>query len=610
MGIKNIIPSQVLNSRGEPTLKVKMTAENGTSAWFVVPAGASTGAGEAQKKLDDGESFGGKSVNACVELINNVIAPKFIGYPVEHQDDFDSLLIALDGSENKENLGANTILALSGAYFKLGAKLSKKPLWQYIAEARQYNPEFPRIYANMIGGGKHAPGLDIQEFMIIPKSNQPTEAVELISQVYHTLQNIMVSLYGPAAKLVGDEGALAPVGARTEVVLEAFANLNSKMESQFEIALDVAANSFFNGQTYQFEGQSIHASDLLAVYEDWNNKFDLYSIEDPFAETDLEGLELLKTIPQDKKPFLVVADDYTVTNAGKITQFAQDKIFDGVIIKPDQVGSITEMFAAIDAARQSGNEVIVSHRSGESNDDFIVDLAYGIGAFGIKIGAPNRGERIAKYNRLLEIQYAQDALQAKNGPIDNTIKPIETPLDRSINKVTTPAPTTPQPKPSQTPKAPTPIPTGGVRDIHFGSPSNTPNTTLANKVDGNQDTQKTPPASANNMHQRSPLSPAIPTEQTKSAGPNPTTPQSPPNQPPSPQANVPIVTPAPPPTPPSTPPVAGQPTLQQQAPPAPPSATGASFQAGTQALNPTLRASQPGTGSENLGTSTPPLAPL
>lgn len=604
MGIKNIIPSQVLNSRGEPTLKVKMTAENGVSSWFIVPAGASTGAGEAVKKLDEGESYGGKSVMASVELINNIVAPKFIGYPVEHQDDFDSLLIALDGSENKENLGANTILALSGAYFKLGAKLSKKPLWQYIAETQNTNPEFPRIYANMIGGGKHAPGLDIQEFMIIPKSNQPIEAVELISQVYGALKNIMVSLYGPAAKLVGDEGALAPVGARTEVVLEAFANLNSKMESSFDIALDIAANSFFDGKSYSFEGQSIHASDLLATYEDWNNKFDLYSIEDPFAENDLEGLELLKTIPKDKKPFLVVADDFTVTNAQKITEFAQEQIFDGVIIKPDQVGSISEMFAAIDAAKQAGDEVIVSHRSGESNDDFIVDLAYGIGAFGIKIGAPCRGERIAKYNRLLEIEYAQDALQAKNGPVDNTVKPIETPLDRQFNK---PKPAQPKQIPMNATKPPAPTPPGSNRDIHFGGPA-VQQGSLASNLNNN--TPGTPPATptpASNAHVRSPLSPAQAAEPTKPPTP-PTTSVAPKiDQPPTPTA-----TPTPPPQAP-TPPAATPPTPPGQpsstpAAPATPAQSGTSFQSGTQALNPSLRASSPN--NEDLGTSVPPLTSL
>lgn len=613
MGIKKIIPSQVLNSQGEPTLKVKMIAENGVSAWFIVPAGASLGTGEAQKRVDESESFDGKSVNTCVDLINNVIAPKFIGYPIEHQDDFDSLLIALDGSENKENLGANTVLALSGAYFKLGAKLSKKPLWQYIAESHHYNPEFPRIYANMVGGDMHAPGLDIQEFMIIPKSNQPVEAIELVSRVYHTLQNIMVSLYGPGAKLVGNEGAMAPIGARTEVVIEALTNLNSKMESQFEVALDIAANSFFDGKTYQFEGQSIHASDLLAIYEDWNSKFNLYSLEDPFAETDLEGLELLKTIPKDKKPFLIVADDYTVTNSARISQFAQDQVFNSVVIKPDQVGSISEMFAAIDTAHQVGNEVIVSHRSGESNDDFIVDLAYGIGAFGIKIGAPCRGERIAKYNRLLEIQYAQDALQAKNGPIDNTVRPTETPLDRPPASRPSPAPPKPtvnQPKQFNTPAS------GGnkVQDIHFGKTAPNQINAMANNTGSNtaqpQPTAGTMPA--NTPYERSPLAPAQPTETSVSNNAVPTS-QPPAGPPPISSPSSAVITPptnAPSPTPPiNTPPVQtpGAVPINPPATPANPN-----FQSTTPGVNPTLRANRPNMGQgspDGTGPSSPITQP-
>lgn len=424
MGIKSITPSQVLNSRGEPTIKVEMTSEDNVSASFVVPGGASVGQNEAVKKTDQAQSYGGMSVNTNVELINQVIAPKFIGYPLGHQDDFDSLLIALDGTENKQNLGGNTILAMSGAYYKLSAKLSQKPLWQYIAEERSTNPQFPRIFANLIGGGKHAPGLDIQEFMIVPKDNHPVSAIEQIVQIYQTLKTIMMSLYGPTAKLSGDEGAIAPVGARTEVVLEALSNMNAKSENKFDIALDVAANSFYDGKNYQFEGQSVHANDLIAVYQDWNTKFGIFSIEDPVAETDLEGIELLKTMPKDKKSFMVIGDDFTVTNSNKIKEFADNKIIEGVIIKPDQVGSISEMFAAIKSAKESGLKIVVSHRSGESNDDFIVDLAYGIGADGIKVGAPNRGERIAKYNRLLEIQYALDALYAQQAPAEE--RPIET----------------------------------------------------------------------------------------------------------------------------------------------------------------------------------------
>jgi enolase len=488
MGIKSIIPSQVLNSRGEPTVKVEMTSENGITASFVVPGGASVGEGEAIKKTDNNQSYNGKSVNNNVEIINQVIAPKFIGYPLGHQSDFDSLLIALDGSNNKENLGANTILAMSGAYYKLSAKLSEKPLWQYIAEDQGTNPQFPRIFANLIGGGKHAPGLDIQEFMIIPQGNNPIESIEQIVQVYQTLKTIMMSLYGPTAKLSGDEGAIAPVGARTEVVLEALSNLNSKLESKFDIALDVAANSFYDGKSYAFEGQSVHANDLLTVYQDWNNKFGLYSIEDPVAETDLEGIELLKTMPKDKKSFMVIGDDFTVTSPPKIKEFADNKIIDGVIIKPDQVGSISEMFNAARVAKESGLKIIVSHRSGESNDDFIVDLAYGLGADGIKVGAPNRGERIAKYNRLLEIQYNLDALQSQNAPVETSApKPIENPIEASSHNPEPTEPTKPEPMQSaeHTPREPS------MRNISFGHKDNA----LASPK-------------AEEVHQRNPIQPS------------------------------------------------------------------------------------------------------
>ena len=470
MGIKSIIPSQVLNSRGEPTVKVKMTAENGEAASFVVPGGASIGKNEAVKKFDGADSYGGKSVNENVKTIKNVIAPKFIGYPLDHQEDFDSLLIALDGTANKEALGSNTILALSVAYFKLSAKLSNKPLWQYIAEKLKTSPEFPRIFANIVGGGKHAPGLDIQEFMIVPQSNKPNEAIEEIVRVYETLKTIMASLYGPTAKLSGDEGAIAPLGARTEVVLEALAGLSQKSEKKFDLALDVAANSFYDGKNYNFEGQTVHASDLMAVYQDWNSKFGLYSIEDPFAEDDLEGIELLKTTPRDKGSFMVIGDDFTVTNSAKITEFAENKIIEGVIIKPDQVGSMSEVINAIMTAKQSSLKIIVSHRSGENNDDFIVDLAYAIGADGIKIGAPNRGERIAKYNRLLGIQTDLGGLQGELGDEQqmNMPAPERTKTEGSPIPSQHPAP---QPQPTTGPEINREISqakTTNSRDLHFG----------------------------------------------------------------------------------------------------------------------------------------------
>jgi len=479
MGIKNIIPSQVLNSRGEPTVKVKMVAENGKTASFVVPNGASVGKNEAVKKFDGGDVYGGKSVLDNIKSIRTVIAPKFIGYPLDHQEDFDSLLIALDGTPTKENLGSNTILALSVAYYKLSAKLSNKPLWQYTAEKLKTSPEFPRIYANLVGGGKHAPGLDIQEFMIVPQSNKPNEAIEEIVRIYETVKTIMTSLYGPTGKLSGDEGAIAPLGARTEVVMEALSGLSQKSEQKFDIALDVAANSFYDGKNYSFEGQSVHANDLMAVYQDWNSKFGLYSIEDPFAEDDLEGIELLKTTPREKGSFMVIGDDFTVTNSEKIKEYAENKIIDGVIIKPDQVGSMSEVINAIMTSKQAGLKIIVSHRSGENNDGFIVDLAYAIGADGIKVGAPNRGERIAKYNRLLDIE---NDLKAISGDVDDVTQTQSAPTPQrteSQNSTSAPMQNNQAAVPNTNPpnnnlkqtQSSQKAQIGGSRDIHFGAQS-------------------------------------------------------------------------------------------------------------------------------------------
>ncbi len=404
MTIKKIKPYQILDSRGEPTLMVMMYSDTGNKAEFSVPSGASKGEYEAIEKRDGKGEYGGNGVTTCIDLINTSISPKFIGYPLDQLDDFDGLLIALDGSSNKQNLGANTLLALSGAYMKLSAIEKGQPLWQYIAEYNQSIPEFPRLFSNIIGGGKHAPGLDIQEYMIVPQSNKPSEAIPAIYDIYHTVRNIMQNLYGPSALLVGDEGGLAPIGTSTEVILETFSQLNSKMTMKFDIALDSAANSFYKNGLYNLESQSLHASDLFKLYEQWDSKFNIYAIEDPFAENDLEGTEILKGLRGKDKPFMVVGDDYTVTNKGKIEELQKDEIFDAIIIKPNQVGTFSETFQAIQAAKLSKSKVIISHRSGETEDTSIVDLAYGVGAMGLKLGAPVRGERVSKFNRLLEIE--------------------------------------------------------------------------------------------------------------------------------------------------------------------------------------------------------------
>ncbi|MBI2798574.1 hypothetical protein HYX70_04805 [Candidatus Saccharibacteria bacterium] len=414
MNIKHISAVQILDSRGVPTLRVNIVSDSGKTATFSVPSGQSRGKDEAVEKRDGGETYGGMGVTNCIKVITEVLAHKFTGYPLAQQEDFDSLLIALDGTPNKQNLGSNTILGLSAAYLKLSAAEQNKPVWQYIAEVDGTSPEFPRLFATIFGGGKHAPGVSIEEFMAVPQTNQPLQAVAQIDEVYHTAQTIMQNLYGPSALLSSDDGGLAPVGANIEVMLEAMSQLATKQAQKFDVAIDAAANSFFADQTYQVEAQKLHASDLNKLYQDWHKKFGLYAIEDPFAESDLEGLEIIKGMPKDNKEFLIIADDYTVSNGKKIEELNKDKIFDAIVIKPSQIGSISETFAAIKAARSTSAKVIISQRLGETNDDLIVDLAYGIGAMGLKIGAPVRGERVAKYNRLLEIEAGLEDRQATN----------------------------------------------------------------------------------------------------------------------------------------------------------------------------------------------------
>lgn len=422
MTIKQITPYQILDSRGEPTLLVVMVSENGNRAKFAVPAGSSFGKDEAKEKRDGQGPYDGKGVLSCIDVINNTISPKFIGYPLDQLEDFDGLLIALDGSERKENLGSNTLLALSGAYLKLSALEKDRPLWQYIAEYNNTSPEFPQLFASIVGGGTHAPGLEIQEFMIVPQNTTPSVATQVIYEVYHKVRAIMESLYGPSAQLVGDEGGLAPVGTNTEVILEALSQLNGKVSSSYEIALDASANNFYKDGLYDIEAQKLHSSDLFKLYEAWDNKFNLYAIEDPFAENDIEGNEIIKNMGAKPKPFLLLSDDYTVTNKAKIEQLQQAMMFDGIVVKPNQVGTFTETFQAIKAARDSKAKVIISQRIGETTDSLIADLAYGVGAMGLKIGAPARGERIAKYNRLLEIEADLDTNQRQAGR-DNVVIP-------------------------------------------------------------------------------------------------------------------------------------------------------------------------------------------
>lgn len=395
MKITDIQAREILDSRGNPTLEVKMINDRGQSTIFGVPSGASTGEKEAFERRDgDKNRYSGLGVRSCVNEILDNLKDGLLQVPLGDQSEFDGVLATFDPSEKKETLGANTTLGLSGAYLKLSAISSGKSVWRYISEITGSNPGFPRIYANLINGGKHAPGLDIQEIMVVPEVRTPSVAIEQIVSFRRELAKQLKNEYGENSLLIGDEGGFVPQNASHTKVLEIFNNI----EGKFKIALDIAGSSFYEGDKYNFEGKETTTEELMAWYR--ANTKNILSVEDPFEERDIESFANLSTDSE----FFVVGDDLTVTSAVLIDEFAKKQAIGGVIIKPNQIGTISETLDAIATAKSNNVKIIVSHRSGETNDDFISDLACGISAFGIKIGAPARGERIAKYNRLLQIE--------------------------------------------------------------------------------------------------------------------------------------------------------------------------------------------------------------
>lgn len=472
MQIASIKAYQVLDSRGEPTIRVRMESASGNHARFDAPSSLSVGVREAKERRDNaGGGYDGNTVTGNIEAIENIIAPKFIGYPLAHQADFDTLLNALDGTPDKSNLGSNTLTAMSGAYFLLSCYEQDKEVWRATADILGTTPDMPRLYANLVSGGAHAPGLDVQEFMIVPKSTDPAAALELIYSVNHTAKQIFRSLYGPSVELVSEEGSMAPIGIATETVLEAFEQLSRRYNQAYQIALDMAAYNLFQDGQYTLGGQAISMDQLGATYMQWDQRFPILSIEDPFAENDIEGLKYLLTQPSRK--FMAIGDATTATAAGRIAELGQQRLIGGAVIKPDQTGTITEMLDAIRAALQSGVKVILAHRSGETNDTYLADIAYGVGAFGLKAGAPVRGERVAKYNRLIEIA---DDIRPPAQPVQqNTtaaVNPGLAPLPPQSPPPTPPAPPVmPAPPVNQippTPQAPPPAQTASA--IHFDRP--------------------------------------------------------------------------------------------------------------------------------------------
>ena len=403
--IKSIQAREILDSRGNPTVEVIVETDEGL---FVdsVPSGASTGVNEALELRDgDKDRYGGKGVLTAVKNVNEIIAPSVTGLDPRNQKQIDDLMIMLDGTENKSKLGANAILGVSMAVCRAGAKANAIPLYKHIAQLAQNKNQLflPRGGFNIVNGGAHAGNeLDFQEFMVVP--NYPTfaENLRFASEIYHSLKELIKKTYSSIATNVGDEGGFAPPIELPDIVLASIMKSVAHKQYKFDIIMDVAASQFKKDGYYVTKMGAFTPGSLLDYYEELINKYPIIGIEDPFAEDDWENFaEITK---QFGNKIMVIGDDLLVSNPKIIREAESKKACNTALLKINQIGSISEIIEAANLARSYGWKRMVSHRSGDTIDDFIADFAVGIGAEFIKSGAPARGERLAKYNRLVGIE--------------------------------------------------------------------------------------------------------------------------------------------------------------------------------------------------------------
>ncbi|MBD3254431.1 MAG: phosphopyruvate hydratase [Candidatus Lokiarchaeota archaeon] len=402
----------ILDSRGNPTVETDVYSGDliGRAA---VPSGASTGVLEALELRDDGKDFMGKHVTKAVANVNNIIAKKLIGYDVREQVKIDEEMISLDGTENKSELGANAILSVSLANAKLAAILSSKPLFSYLYEL-SYNKRrkdflLPLPCCNILNGGEHAGNnLSIQEFMILPVgANTFSKAIKSVSEIYHNLKNILEKKYGKTAVNVGDEGGFAPNMSNTrealDAIIEAIEKASYERGIYFQIGLDAAASEFYKEDLYYIDGKKLTGDNLTEYYLELLKEYPLIkSIEDPFDEKDFKHFSELTNKVDDS--IQIVDDDLTVTNIDILERAIEEKAGNALLLKVNQIGSLTEAIKAAKMAFENGFNVMVSHRSGETEDTFIADLAVGLCSGQIKSGATCRSDRCAKYNQILRIE--------------------------------------------------------------------------------------------------------------------------------------------------------------------------------------------------------------
>ena len=407
--IEAVLAREVLDSRGNPTVEVEVILESGTMGRAIVPSGASTGAFEAVE-LRDGDKgrYLGKGVEKAIENVNEIIAPELEGMDCFDQPAVDAVMIELDGTPNKGKLGANAILGVSMAVARAAAEELGLPLFQYIGGVNAKQLPVPMM--NILNGGEHADNnVDVQEFMILPVGAKSfREGLRMGAEVFHSLKKVLGEK-GLACG-VGDEGGFAPnLGSNREaleLIVEAIEKAGYKPGDDIRLGLDVAATEMYNKETKKYvlagEGKELTAAEMVDLYEDWANNFPIVTIEDGLDEEDWDGWKVL-TERLGKKVQLV-GDDLFVTNTERLERGIEAGVANSILIKVNQIGTITETLDAIEMAKRAGYTAVISHRSGETEDTTIADLAVAVNAGQIKTGAPSRTDRVAKYNQLLRIE--------------------------------------------------------------------------------------------------------------------------------------------------------------------------------------------------------------
>ncbi|MBI3626759.1 phosphopyruvate hydratase [Candidatus Uhrbacteria bacterium] len=409
--IKQVHAREILDSRGNPTVEVKITLDNGIKSRAMVPSGASTGTHEAWELRDgDKKRFGGKGVLKACANVNGPIAKKILGMDVTAQRHIDKVMIDLDGTENKKRLGANAILGVSLACLQTGARAAGVGPYKYLRKIfgiHKSDYKMPEVMMNVYNGGRHADnGLSIQEFMIIPHARKMSERVRMGSEIFHSLKAVMHEKQH-LLTLVGDEGGFAAKLKDNEhalqLIMEGIKEAHYVAGKDVSLGLDVAASEFFSKGKYFFEpGKTWSSGQMITLIEKWSKKYPLISVEDGLAEDDWANWQILTN--KVGNHLQLVGDDLFVTNIERLQKGIDMGVGNAILIKPNQIGSVTETMAAIELAQQNHYKVIVSHRSGETPDTTIADIAVAVNAEYIKTGSLSRSERVAKYNRLMEIE--------------------------------------------------------------------------------------------------------------------------------------------------------------------------------------------------------------